>query len=249
MIEPLTGLTDIAWPKLRCAYGPADTVPGFLRDAASQDPGRQAAGVAELWQNVWHQGTVYTCTPHAVPFLAALVADVRLHDSTRAQLALLLASIASANSFVLAERSQPFVPAALREANDPPPSTELDQDCRKAVANASRGLDDAFNAAPEPIRAALVAVAAAIAPSLSSAARQAITALVHGDDPLLAHAAQLVLALTEEQPITQADLVAHAVVDEEAADYLSHIADWSAQMQAVELVRELSERSVTRHLT
>ena len=249
MIEPLTGLTDIDWSRLRCAYGPADSVPGFLRDAASEDPARQADGVGELWQNVWHQGTVYSCTPHAVPFLAALVAEGRLQDSTRAQLALLLASIASANSFVLEERTQPFVPAALRTPNDATPSTELDQDCRHVVANASRALDDAFNSAPDAIQAALLAIAAAIAPLLTPAAREAITNQAHADDPRLAHAAQLVLALADEQPIAQADLVAHAAIDEDAADYLTHIADWPTRMQAVELARELSERSVATRLT
>lgn len=224
-------------------------MPGFLRAAASADPARQADGVGELWQNVWHQGTVYSCTPHTVPFLAALVADGRLQDSTRAQLALLLASIASANSFVLEERTQPFVPAALRTANDPAPSRELDHDCRQVVVHASRVLDDAFNSAPAVVRAALVAIAAAIAPSLSSAARKAITGLAHANDRLLANAAQLVLALADEHPIAQADLAAHAAVDGDAADYLTHITHWPTTMQAVELARDLSERAVTTLLT
>jgi hypothetical protein len=92
MTEPLESLTGVAWSQLQCAYGPADAVPGLLRDVASGDPDRQAAALSELWGNVWHQGTVYDCTPRIVPFLAALVARDQLRDAIRAELAMLLAS-------------------------------------------------------------------------------------------------------------------------------------------------------------
>ena len=242
------GLTAIDWSQLRCAYGPADSVPGFLREAASLDPAAQGNGVDELCRNVWHQGTVYSCTPYAAPFIADLVADDRLQESTRAQLALLLASIANAYSFVLDRETQPFVAAALRLAADRTPSAELDQDCRRAVANASIVLDEAFGSAPDAVRAALLATGAAIAPSLTPTAHAAIVTQTRADDPLIAHAAELVLALSLGQPLSQADLAAHAAVSDEAATYLTDISHWPTQVQAVELVRELIEDAVAARL-
>jgi hypothetical protein len=138
MTEPLARLTDVAWSQLHCAYGPANAVPELLRDIASGDPERQAAALSELWGNVCHQGTVYDCTPRIVPFLAALVACDELRDAIRAELAVLLASIASATSFVAGQPSQSFVVAPLRGPQDPAPDTELDETCRRPASHSSR---------------------------------------------------------------------------------------------------------------
>ena len=246
MTEPSGGSTGVDWSQLSCAYGPADSVPGFLRDAASLDPGAQDNGVSELFHNVWHRGTVYSCTPHAAPFIADLVADGRLQESTRAQLALPLAS--SPYSFVLDGETQPFIAEALRLADDRTPSAELDQDCRRAVADSSKVLDEAFSSAPDAVRAALLALGAAIASSLTPTAHNAIVRQTRADDPLIAHAAQLVVALSLEQPLLPADLAVHAAVNAEAARYLTDISHWPTQVQAVELVRELSEYAVAARL-
>jgi hypothetical protein len=249
MTEPLEGLTEVAWSTLRCAYGSADRVPSFIRDAASEDPERQDSGIAELWQNVWHQGTVYDCTPSAVPFLVALVADERLPDANRAELALLLASIASATSLAVGEPMRPFVVAAIRGAEDPVPDRELDHDCRQALANASGLFDQGLTAGPPATQAGLVAAAATIAQCLSPTARAALTNLAHSDDVYVANAAQLTLALADEQTIAETDLVARTAIDEEAADYLTYIDDWPTNVRAVELVQELCERSVVRRIS
>jgi hypothetical protein len=64
----LEGLDDVPWGTFQHAYGPAEDVPGLLRRLASGD----AEALWELYGNIWHQGTVYEATAHAVPFLIAL---------------------------------------------------------------------------------------------------------------------------------------------------------------------------------
>lgn len=248
MTEPLENLTGIAWSQLHCAYGPADAVPGLLRDVASGDPDRQAAALPELWGNVCHQGTVYDCTPRIVPFLAALVARDQLPDAIRAELAMLLASIASATSFAVGQPMQSFVVAALRSPQDPAPDSELDQTCRQALAASIDALDVPLAIGPPATQSGLVAVAATIAASLSPAARDTLASLSRSDDVHLANAAQLTLALASEDPIYDADLARHAAVDDEAADYLAHIDDWPIRTRATELIRELCERSIAGRL-
>lgn len=249
MTKPPESLADIAWSQLQCAYGPAGAVPDLLRDVASADPDRQAAALSELWGNICHQGTVYDCTPRTVPFLAALVARDELRDAIRAELAMLLASIASATSFVVGQPGRSFVVAALRSPQDPAPDTELDQTCRQALAASSDTLQGPLAAGPPATQSGLVAVAATIAASLSPAARDTLATLSRSDDVYLANAAQLTLAIASRTLISDADLVRHAAVDEEAADYLAHIKDWPVRTRATELVRELCERSIAGRLS
>ncbi|UGQ15037.1 hypothetical protein LO772_16605 [Yinghuangia sp. ASG 101] len=68
----LDGLDGAAWSTLGHAYGPAGDLPELLREAASEDEERRAEAVDELFGTVWHQGTVYSATPYAVPFVADL---------------------------------------------------------------------------------------------------------------------------------------------------------------------------------
>jgi len=70
----------------------------------------------------------------------------------------------------------------------------------------------------------------------------------HADDARLASAAQLTLALAEQQPLSDAELQRRAAIDEDAADYLLHIDDWPIDVRAIELVRELCERTVATRL-
>jgi hypothetical protein len=70
----LEGLADVPWAELSHAYGPAENVPGLLRAVASGDAQASNDAVHELFGNIWHQGTVYRATPHAVPFLARMAA-------------------------------------------------------------------------------------------------------------------------------------------------------------------------------
>jgi hypothetical protein len=70
----LEGLGEIPWADLSHAYGPAGDVPGLLRGIASGHPEAIASAIHELYGNIWHQGTVYEATSHAVPFLARMAA-------------------------------------------------------------------------------------------------------------------------------------------------------------------------------
>src|SRR5437867_2823141 len=85
----LDGLEKLSWQDLFHAYGPATDVPGLLRALA--DPNRATEEVrkravqghksirehviSELWGNVHHQGTVWSVTPHTVPFLLEILRD------------------------------------------------------------------------------------------------------------------------------------------------------------------------------
>ena len=69
----------------------------------------------------------------------------------------------------------------------------------------------------------------------------------HADDASLASAAQLTLALAG-QPLSDAEPRRRAAIDEDAADYLLHIDDWPIDVRAIELVRELCERTVAPRL-
>lgn len=95
----LDRLAEIPWKRLRHAFGPAEDVPELLRaleTAAAELKGEQSP----LWHlcgNIWHQGTVYEATSHAVPFLIELAACPRV--PSRLGILDLLAAIATGRSF------------------------------------------------------------------------------------------------------------------------------------------------------
>ncbi|MET9030406.1 hypothetical protein ABZW96_32975 [Nocardia sp. NPDC004168] len=66
------GLESVPWAELSHAYGSAQDVPELLRRLQSGAEDEAAAALQELFGNIWHQGTVYSATAHAVPFLARL---------------------------------------------------------------------------------------------------------------------------------------------------------------------------------
>lgn len=69
--DPLAGLDDVPWAELWTAHGRATGVPDDLR-ALLKGSGRRHG----VWATpVFHQGTRYEATAHAVPFLAKLVLD------------------------------------------------------------------------------------------------------------------------------------------------------------------------------
>ncbi|MET7692218.1 hypothetical protein ABZT06_30265 [Streptomyces sp. NPDC005483] len=70
----LADLDQLDWSLLHHAYGSAEDVPALLRDLASPVETTAAEAEEELWSSIVHQGTVYTATAAAVPFLAGLVA-------------------------------------------------------------------------------------------------------------------------------------------------------------------------------
>ncbi|MGW0874243.1 HEAT repeat domain-containing protein [Streptomyces sp. NPDC002740] len=68
----LTGLDDIDWAALGHAYGSAEDVPGQLRTVCGPDQEARENAFRSLFSNIFHQGTRYSASPYAVPFLARI---------------------------------------------------------------------------------------------------------------------------------------------------------------------------------
>jgi hypothetical protein len=70
----LEQLDVIDWATLDHAYGSAEDVPTLIRDLRSLDLDTRDHALSELFSTIWHQGTVYSASAPAVPFLIALAA-------------------------------------------------------------------------------------------------------------------------------------------------------------------------------
>lgn len=90
--DPLAGLDDIDWAGLQHAYGSAADVPGQLRQLRSDDAEQRSKARGELYGNIFHQGSRYEASAHAVPFLFALVTEADTPD--RDEIVSLLTAIA-----------------------------------------------------------------------------------------------------------------------------------------------------------
>lgn len=71
--EVLGNLDAIDWKSLRHAYGEASDVPKLIRALVSDHPGKREGALDALFSTIWHQGTVYSASPAAVPFLVELL--------------------------------------------------------------------------------------------------------------------------------------------------------------------------------
>ncbi|PSL54053.1 hypothetical protein B0I31_107107 [Saccharothrix carnea] len=71
----LDGIDDVDWASLDHAYGSAEDVPQTLRHAVSEDDEVAGEALEHLFGSIYHQGTLYSATPWAVPFVARLAAD------------------------------------------------------------------------------------------------------------------------------------------------------------------------------
>lgn len=69
----LENLDTIDWKSLTHAYGEASDVPKLIRALASDHAGKREGALDALFSTIWHQGTVYPASVHAVPFLIELV--------------------------------------------------------------------------------------------------------------------------------------------------------------------------------
>ncbi len=93
----LENLDKIDWSNLGHAYGPAEDVPGLLRDLASPVEEERADAMGELYGNIWHQGTVYQATAYAVPFLLELLESPKVDGKD--DILVLLAHLARGTSY------------------------------------------------------------------------------------------------------------------------------------------------------
>jgi HEAT repeat protein len=73
MVGPVLKTLDaIDWKSLNHAYGEASDVPKLLRALASDHAGKREGALDALFSTIWHQGTVYSASAAAVPFLIEL---------------------------------------------------------------------------------------------------------------------------------------------------------------------------------
>ncbi|WP_142146622.1 hypothetical protein [Streptomyces sp. SLBN-31] len=68
----LAGLDDIDWAALGHAYGSAEDVPGQLRTLCGLGEEARKSAFRSLFGNIFHQGTRYSASPYAVPFLTRI---------------------------------------------------------------------------------------------------------------------------------------------------------------------------------
>jgi len=68
----LEGLDEVEWSELDGCYRSAADAPHLLRAMTSTDPPVARAAQQELFDNIYHQGTIYQATPAVVPFFAQI---------------------------------------------------------------------------------------------------------------------------------------------------------------------------------
>ncbi|MET8545394.1 hypothetical protein ABZW03_32870, partial [Kitasatospora sp. NPDC004799] len=77
----LAGLDDHPWADVSHAYGSAEDLPDLLRALAEGDGEAAEEAVSELYGSILHQGTVYSASADAVPYLARIAAaGIRSED-------------------------------------------------------------------------------------------------------------------------------------------------------------------------
>src|SRR5688500_11616185 len=70
----LDGLDKVPWASLTHAYGSAADVPDMIRRLRSSDDEERDEALHEAYGNIFHQGTRYTATPKAIPYIIELAA-------------------------------------------------------------------------------------------------------------------------------------------------------------------------------
>ncbi|KAF4331993.1 hypothetical protein FBEOM_14221 [Fusarium beomiforme] len=70
---PLESIDSIDWSELEHAYGTAEDVPQLLRDLHSSDPEIRETAHDDCWSMIFHQGTRYSASAAAVPFLYSIL--------------------------------------------------------------------------------------------------------------------------------------------------------------------------------
>jgi hypothetical protein len=108
----LERLETIGWASLSHAYGSAQDLPEMIRNLRSPDTETRDQTLDDLFSTIWHQGTVYSASAPAVPFLIALARDRDTPD--RPDILYLLRALAEGSSYIeVHERLDPEGMAAL----------------------------------------------------------------------------------------------------------------------------------------
>ncbi len=111
-------LDAIDWAALRHAYGSAGDVPESLRDTVAADPETRRAAWADLGGSIIHQGSRYSATAAAVPFLLEIAADPAVPQRENALWFLMVAATGDIERLVQPFESHPA---------DWPPQAETDE--------------------------------------------------------------------------------------------------------------------------
>lgn len=69
----LAKVNAIDWSKVKHAYGPADNMPNLFEVLLQGTAEEREKAWYELYGNLWHQGTIYEATGHAVPLFIDLL--------------------------------------------------------------------------------------------------------------------------------------------------------------------------------
>jgi hypothetical protein len=96
-VPELAGLDEVPWADLEHAFGSAEDVPAMVRALLSEAAPDREAALEELRTTIWHQGTVYSATPPAVPFLVQIALADGVNTETRLWLVHQLAWIAESD--------------------------------------------------------------------------------------------------------------------------------------------------------
>ncbi|MQS16636.1 HEAT repeat domain-containing protein [Streptomyces kaniharaensis] len=208
LADALAGLDAHPWASVSHAYGPAEDLPDLLR-ALAEGGGDAEEAISELYSCILHQGTVYSASVDAVPYLARIAAAAR--PGTVEVLCLLGGLAESDDEFEIA-------PGAVRAAVATqiplliPLLAHEDVDVRLLTAwtlghtrdteAAPAALRSRWTAEADPgVRAELLIALGRV--DLSDAADEA-RALLGADTPAPLRLAALLVALTAEEPWTDA---------------------------------------------
>jgi hypothetical protein len=151
----LTRLEDISWAQLDHAHGGAADVPNLIRALAHQPDDFTAVLDQLLGDDLLHQGTCYSATAPAMPFLTRLLVSGSLPASRRLELCTWLVFAAgrwAASMLWDADRAAAH--------HRPPAADPWTQDVRRAVAGELPALFARWSEEPPALRYVLACLAA-----------------------------------------------------------------------------------------
>jgi hypothetical protein len=171
----LEELAGIPWSKLKDAYGPATEVGPLLKNLATGDPTTAASASRELFGRIVHQGTVYSATPHAVPFLFEILSA---RSSTNlVGVVWLIACIAHGRGYWTVRGKLPgHVPATVNLEAEVREETAIQNACRVALVDGLSTLIGALSERDPLVRGGAIYALSRFSskPSVSHALRQAL---------------------------------------------------------------------------
>jgi hypothetical protein len=100
----LENLEKIDWGSVQHCNGPANNIPKLLQDLLSNDKKTQSSAILQLFDNIWHHGTVYEATAPVVPFLYEILENPSCYE--RFSIVWLLGVIANGTSNLPVQHSE-----------------------------------------------------------------------------------------------------------------------------------------------